>query len=49
MHLYNLRAEAAYGILPEMTRVWAASGYAVAYSAAVLVLGAAILGRREFR
>ena len=49
LSLFNLRAEAAYGILPDPGRVAAAAAYAVLYSASLLAVASVIFSRREFR
>ena len=49
LDVFNLRAEAAYGLLPDPERMLAAAGYAVVYSAALVALAAMVFSRREFR
>ncbi len=49
LSLFNLRAEAAYGILPDPGRVAAAAAYAVLYSASLLAAASVIFSRREIR
>lgn len=49
LNLFNLRAEAAYDVVPAASQVLAAAGYALLYSGALLAVGSAILSRREFR
>jgi ABC-type transport system involved in multi-copper enzyme maturation permease subunit len=46
---FNLRAEAAYGILPEPSVVVGAAAYAVLYSACLVAVGCGIFSRREFK
>ena len=46
---FNLRAEAAYGILPPGGAALQTALYALLYSACVVALGSAIFARREFR
>lgn len=46
---FNLRAEAAYGLSPSPERVFAAAGYAILYTAFLLVVASVIFARREFR
>jgi Cu-processing system permease protein len=46
---FNLRAEAAYGMSPSPERVAAAAGYALLYTAFLLVTASVIFSRREFR
>jgi ABC-type transport system involved in multi-copper enzyme maturation permease subunit len=46
---FNLRAEAAYGVIPDPSRILAAVLYAGFYSAAMLALGSVVFSRREFR
>jgi ABC-type transport system involved in multi-copper enzyme maturation permease subunit len=49
LELYNLRAEAAYGIVPDPGRLAAALAYTVLYTTALLIAGSVIMSRREFR
>jgi Cu-processing system permease protein len=49
LEAFNLRAEAAYGIVPEPGRVAGAALYVLLYTAALLAGGAVIFSRREFR
>jgi ABC-type transport system involved in multi-copper enzyme maturation permease subunit len=49
LDVFNLRAEAAYGVLPDSTVVLNAAGYAVLYSACLIAVGCGIFSRREFR
>ncbi len=49
LDLFNLRAEAAYGLLPAPGRALAAALYAVLYSASLLAAASVIFSRREFR
>jgi Cu-processing system permease protein len=49
LHLFNLRAEAAYGIVPDPNRLAAAAAYALLYSAALLCVGSVVFSRREFK
>jgi ABC-type transport system involved in multi-copper enzyme maturation permease subunit len=46
---FNLRAEAAYSVVPDPVATAAALGYAVLYSASLLAVAVGILSRREFR
>lgn len=47
--VFNLRAEAAYGVLPAPADALTAALYAVCYSGCVIAVGCAIFTRREFR
>lgn len=49
LEIFNLRNEAAYGVLPDLGRVIGAAAYALAYSGALLALGSLVFTRREFR
>jgi len=49
LHVFDRRAEAAYGVLPTTGEVMSAVVYAVLYSAALLAAATAILSRREFK
>ncbi len=49
LHLFNLRSEAAYGIVPDPGRLAAAAAYALLYTAALLCLGSVVFSRREFK
>lgn len=49
LYAYNLRAEAAQGIVPDSGRLVAAAAYAILYSCALLSAGSVIFSRREFR
>jgi hypothetical protein len=49
LHLFDLRSEAAYSLLPDPGRVVAAAVYTLCYAGALLAMGSAILSRREFR
>jgi ABC-type transport system involved in multi-copper enzyme maturation permease subunit len=46
---FNLRAEAAYGVVPAPSVVITTALYAVCYSGCVIAAGCAIFTRREFR
>jgi ABC-type transport system involved in multi-copper enzyme maturation permease subunit len=46
---FNLRAEAAYGVLPTPGDALTAGLYAVCYSGCVIAVGCAVFTRREFR
>ncbi len=47
--LFNLRAEAAYGVMPDPGRALAAAAYAVLYAGSLLAAASVIFARREFR
>ncbi|NNF05384.1 MAG: ABC transporter permease subunit [Candidatus Eisenbacteria bacterium] len=49
LHHFDLRSEAAYGVLPTFPQTLIAVVYGAAYLGAVLVVGSAILSRREFK
>jgi ABC-type transport system involved in multi-copper enzyme maturation permease subunit len=49
LNAFNLRAEAAYGILPAPSTVFETAFYALFYSAGVIAVGSAVFSRREFR
>ncbi len=49
LEAFNLRPEAAYGIVPTPDRIGAAALYAVLYSTAMLAAATLVLSRREFR
>jgi ABC-type transport system involved in multi-copper enzyme maturation permease subunit len=49
LEAFNLRAEAAYGIVPEPGRILGAGLYGLLYTLALLAVGAVIFTRREFR
>jgi hypothetical protein len=46
---FNLRAHAAYGVLPETDLVLAAAAYAVLYAGSTVALASAVFSAREFR
>jgi len=46
---FNFRAEAAYGVIPELSVVMSAALYAILYSAALIAVGCGVFARREFR
>jgi len=49
LEVFNLRAEAAYGIVPDPSRIAGAGLYAFLYTAALLAAAAVVFTRREFR
>lgn len=46
---FNLRTEAAYGILPDPSRALETLTYAALYSLALMAVGCGVFGQREFR
>jgi len=46
---FNLRAEAAYGVIPDPSVIMSAAVYAVLYSGALIAVGCGVFARREFR
>lgn len=49
LNAFNLRAEAAYGVVPDFGLAARTALYAVLYSASLIIFGCVVFSRREFR